>query len=77
MRGAGVPKKNVNKSVSPKDVGEENRKRVYLFFEKNPCARNIEAAIELNLSPLAVGRHARAIRLGWRPCEDVVDDGYS
>lgn len=51
----------------PRGVGEENRKRVFEFFQQNPCHRNRDAAEELGLSVMAVGRHAKAIREGWRP----------
>lgn len=48
-------------------IGETNRKRVFEFFQKNPCATNKDAAEKLGLSVYAVGRHAKSIRDGWRP----------
>ncbi len=59
--------------INPIERGETNRQRVYDFFTKNPCHTNKDAAEALDLSVVTVGKHARAIREGWRP--KVRDDG--
>ncbi len=53
-----------------KQIGERNRERVFEYFQNNPCSTNQEAAQALDLSVMAVGRHAKSIREGWRPKGD-------
>lgn len=43
------------------------RCRIYDFFRNNPCHTNSDCAKALGLNPGTVGRHAKAIRAGWRP----------
>jgi len=52
---------------SPREIGEANRLRVYRWFVANPCHTIRDCAAALGLSEIAVGRHARSIREGWRP----------
>lgn len=48
-------------------IAEENRRKVWEFFQAYPQACKIDAERALKLSPLTVRRHARAIRNGWTP----------
>lgn len=57
----------MTKTLAPREIGAINRKRVYDFFVENPCHSNLDASQSLNLSKLAVGKHCKAIREGWRP----------
>ena len=54
----------------PMEIQAHNRRRVYDWFVAHPCHSNRDCAAALGLGEVAVGRHARAIRDGWRP-----DDG--
>lgn len=49
-----------------KIIGDENHRRIRLFFETHLCATQVECARELGLSPLAVNRHVKRIRKEWR-----------
>lgn len=60
-------------TYDPREIGEENRARVYRYFLENPCHRNKDAAETLGLSVMAVGRHARSIRDGWRPAVEAAE----
>jgi len=48
-------------------IGDANRARVFKFFVENPCHTQTECAAATGLSLLAVGRHVKSIREGWRP----------
>lgn len=50
--------------------GEHNRARVLAFYRNNPCTTQSACAEALGLSAMAVSRHVRAIREGWRPDND-------
>lgn len=62
-----MPKNNEFVIMNSNTVGRANRTAVYEYFAKHLCHSNKDAAKALGLSPLAVGRHAQAIRSGWRP----------
>lgn len=53
--------------VNPIERSKSNRLRVFRFFKENPCHSNKDAAVALDLTEVTVGKHARAIREGWRP----------
>lgn len=46
---------------------QENRRQIYDWFVANPCHSHADAAKALGMTPHTVGKHARAIRAGWRP----------
>lgn len=63
--------------INPKERGRVNRRRVLEYFLANPCQTNKACAKALDLNEMSVGRHARAIRDGWRPDESEADNGKS
>jgi hypothetical protein len=44
-----------------------NRRKVYEWFQKNPCGHIYECAEAVGMHSIRVGSHVRAIRAGWRP----------
>lgn len=43
------------------------RRKVWEFFTENPCHSKGECAEALGINPATVGKHAQAIKEGWRP----------
>lgn len=60
--------------VNPIQRSKINRLRVFCFFQWNPCHSNKDAAAALDLTEVTVGKHARAIREGWRPEPQAISD---
>jgi len=50
-----------------REQGEMNRRKVYEWFQKNPCGHIYECAEAVGMHSIRVGSHVRAIRAGWRP----------
>lgn len=50
-------------------IGEQNRNLIFAWFQKNPCANQIDCVNALGLSKSSVNRGTRAIRDGWRPTD--------
>jgi len=46
--------------------GRKNLRRVREYLERHPGARQVEVAEALDLSPMAVNRHFKVIRSGWK-----------
>jgi DNA invertase Pin-like site-specific DNA recombinase len=51
---------------NPRVIGDENREAIERFFREHLCATQRECAEALGLSDMAVNRHVKAIRAGWR-----------
>lgn len=58
---------------SPIDIGRSNRLIIYNYFVSHPCATNKDASSDLDISVVTIGKHAKAIRGGWKP-EEVKDN---
>jgi len=58
----------VNAFVNHKQIeaGRDNRERIRMWQTAHPWGTQSECAKALNLSPMAVGRHVKAIRAEWR-----------
>lgn len=48
-------------------IAEENRERVYRFFQDNPDAFKTDAMRALKMSYVTVCKHVQAINDGWKP----------
>lgn len=54
--------------------GVETRRKIFVWFQENPCHTKQDAAEALGVTPHTIGHHAKAIREGWRP-EAEADHG--
>lgn len=48
-------------------VSNENRLKVYRYFQDNPMALQKDAIEDLGIGPITIRKHIRAIEAGWTP----------
>lgn len=60
---------NMYEDRKPREVGEDNRTRVFNWFSQNICGKQVDCARELGLTPMTIVRHVKSIRAGWKPTD--------